>query len=162
MASSSLVQCHSSDSPLGCNCTLKFTPHKTSNNGVSHDSWRRHFHRSTISVKQDYPARAPRQSRSAGPRYPRQRIAVLPAQLPARSRAAVPPRHLAAAAGEKPQPIPAVLRAARGRSGTGRGFPKPPLGPGTARGKEIRMEPTWWKHTGLGQQKSQKFTFPKI
>lgn len=84
----------------------------------------------------------PRQSRSSGQRCPRQRIAELPAQLPARSRAAVPPRHLAAAAGEKPRPIPAVRRAARGRSGTGRGLPTPPVGPGIARGKELHMEPT--------------------
>lgn len=60
MTLSSLVQCHSSDSLLGCSCTLKFIPHKTSNYGVSHDSWRHPFHRSTASVKQDYPARTPR------------------------------------------------------------------------------------------------------
>lgn len=68
----------------------------------------------------------PGQSCGSGPRCSRQRNAGLPAQLPARSRAAVPPRHLAAAAGGKPPPIPAVRRAARGRSGTGRGLPTPP------------------------------------
>lgn len=68
----------------------------------------------------------PGQSCGTEPRCSRQRNAGLPAQLSARSRAAVPPRHLAAAAGGKPPPIPAVRRAARGRSGTGRGLPTPP------------------------------------